>query len=130
MGLEAIEGIARALDKANALFSSAVAESNNSRRKVLLEEAFKAYVDILTYIPPYKHSTTMSMVLIKRAVLEKIHVIEAMIEKEIEQSVTITASSNSDSHVGNGNGSSSVSSGNSTSMEIEEALTRARLSID
>lgn len=80
--------VERQFNKANTLFSEALKETEVERRKELLEQAFRAYVDIL----PLLQGNEESIMLIRRAVLEKIHVIEALIEQEIVRSVISNSS--------------------------------------
>lgn len=99
------------LDKANSVFAEALTAEAGGKKKVLLEEAFKAYVDILVYIPP-EHTT--SMMLVRKAVLEKIHAVEALLEQEIERSVISNSNSNNNSSNDN----------NEIEKEIEKEVAR------
>jgi hypothetical protein len=76
--IKRLEKVALLLNRASALFNEAM-NSNNGKRRELLEEAFKAYVDIVPYLgkTPYLTYT----------VLKQIKSIEQMIELEIENSV-------------------------------------------
>ena len=76
--IKRLEKIALLLNKASLTFKEAM-NSNNGKRRELLEEAFKAYVDIVPYLgkTPYLTYT----------VLKQIKSIEQMIELEIENSV-------------------------------------------
>ena len=79
--LDRLEKVALLLNKASALFKEAM-NTNNGKRRELLEEAFRAYVDIVPYLPnatPYLTNT----------VLKQIKKIEQLIELEIEKSVDI-----------------------------------------
>jgi hypothetical protein len=53
--------------------------SNNGKRKELLEQAFQAYVDIVPYLSKMPYLTV--------PVLQQIHNIERMLEAEMERSV-------------------------------------------
>jgi hypothetical protein len=53
--------------------------SNNGKRKELLEQAFHAYVDIVPYLSKMPYLTV--------SVLQQIHNIERMLEAEMERSV-------------------------------------------
>lgn len=117
-GVERLEVVIRQFNKANTLFSEAIrvevgteVEVEVERRKELLEQAFRAYVDILPLLQD--GTNEQSIMLIRRAVLEKIHAVEAWIEQEIEKSV-----------IGNSNSSGSNNNSNSSSKEIEEVLTK------
>jgi len=76
--IKRLEKVALLLNRASALFKEAM-NSNNGKRRELLEEAFKAYVNIVPYLgkTPYLTYT----------VLKQIKSIEKMIELEIENSV-------------------------------------------
>jgi len=76
--IKRLEKVALLLNRASALFKEAI-NSNNGKRRELLEEAFKAYVEIVPYLgkTPYLTYT----------VLNQIKNIEKMIELEIENSV-------------------------------------------
>ena len=76
--IKRLEKVALLLNRASALFKEAM-NSNNGKRRELLEEAFKAYVDIVPYLgnTPYLTYT----------VLQQIKNIEQMIESEIENSI-------------------------------------------
>ena len=73
-----IERIALLLNRASVLFNEAM-NSNNGKRRELLEEAFKAYVDTVPYLGKRPYLTY--------TVLKQIKSIEKMIELEIENSV-------------------------------------------
>ncbi len=87
----------RQLDRANTILNEATATRAKEDRRAKLEEAFKAYVEIL----PLLSDTDLRMV--RRAVLQKIHVIEQWIEREIEESVTTATIAS----IGNNNSSNS-----------------------
>jgi len=76
--IKRLERIALLLNKASLTFKEAM-NTNGSKRRELLEEAFKAYVEIVPYLgkTPYLTYT----------VLKQIKNIEKMIELEIENSV-------------------------------------------
>jgi len=77
--LARLERIALLLNKASSTFNQAV-NANGSKRRELLEEAFKAYADIVPYltnVTPYLTNT----------VLRQIKNVEKMMELEIENSV-------------------------------------------
>jgi len=81
--LEGLEKVAMLLNKASLTFKEAI-NSNSSKRRELLEEAFRAYVDIV----PYLQSTTPYLT---NTVLRQIKNVERMIELEIENSVKVDA---------------------------------------
>jgi len=77
--LDRLERIAMLLNEASSTFNQAV-NANGSKRRELLEEAFKAYAEIVPYltnVTPYLTNT----------VLRQIKNIERMMELEIENSV-------------------------------------------
>ena len=77
--IERLERIALLLNKASLTFNEAM-NSNGSKRRELLEEVFKAYVEIVPYltnVTPYLTNT----------VLKQIKNIERVVELEIENSV-------------------------------------------
>ena len=77
--LARLEKIASLLNKASLTYKEAI-NSNGSKRRELLEDAFRAYVNIVPYLTdatPYLTST----------VLKQIKNVEKMIELEIEQSI-------------------------------------------
>ena len=76
--LDRLERIALLLNRASSAFNQAV-NANGSKRRELLEEAFKAYVDIVPYLGKMPYLTIV--------VLKQIKNIEQMIELEIENSV-------------------------------------------
>ncbi len=79
--IDRLEKVALLLNKASLTFKEAM-NSNGSKRRELLEEAFRAYADIVPYlqnVTPYLTST----------VLKQIRNIERMLELEIEQSVKV-----------------------------------------
>jgi len=81
--LEGLEKVAMLLNKAYLTFKEAI-NSNSSKRRELLEEAFRAYTDIV----PYLQSTTPYLT---NTVLRQIKNVERMIELEIENSVKVDA---------------------------------------
>jgi len=76
--IKRLERIALLLNKASLTFKEAM-NSNNGKRRELLEEAFKAYVEIVPYLGKIPYLTY--------TVLKQIKNIEKMIELEIENSV-------------------------------------------
>jgi len=76
--IKRLEKVALLLNKASLTFKEAM-NSNGSKRRELLEDAFKAYVDIVPYLgkTPYLTYT----------VLKQIKNIEKMLELEIENSI-------------------------------------------
>jgi len=76
--IKRLERIALLLNKASLTFKEAM-NSNNGKRRELLEEAFKAYVEIVPYLGKRPYLTY--------TVLQQIKNIEKMIELEIENSV-------------------------------------------
>jgi len=76
--IKRLEKVALLLNRASALFKEAM-NSNNGKRRELLEEAFKAYVEIVPYLGKRPYLTY--------TVLKQIKNIEKMIELEIENSV-------------------------------------------
>jgi hypothetical protein len=76
--IKRLEKVALLLNRASALFKEAI-NSNNGKRRELLEEAFKAYVEIVPYLGKRPYLTY--------TVLKQIKNIEKMIELEIENSV-------------------------------------------
>ena len=76
--IKRLEKVALLLNRASALFKEAM-NSNNGKRRELLEEAFKAYVEIVPYLGKIPYLTY--------TVLKQIKNIEKMIELEIENSV-------------------------------------------
>ena len=76
--IERLERIALLLNKASLTFKEAM-NSNNGKRRELLEEAFKAYVEIVPYLGKIPYLTY--------TVLKQIKNIEKMIELEIANSV-------------------------------------------
>jgi len=76
--IKRLEKVALLLNRASALFKEAM-NSNNGKRRELLEEAFKAYVEIVPYLGKRPYLTY--------TVLNQIKNIEKMIELEIENSV-------------------------------------------
>ena len=80
--IKRLEKVALLLNRASALFKEAI-NSNNGKRRELLEEAFKAYVEIVPYLGKRPYLTY--------TVLKQIKNIEKMIELEIENSVKVAA---------------------------------------
>mgnify|MGYP001047585912 CR=1 FL=1 len=76
--IERLEKVAILLNKASLTFNQAV-DANGSKRRELLEEAFKAYVEIVPYLGKTPYLTYV--------VLKQIKNIERMLELEIEKSV-------------------------------------------
>ena len=76
--IKRLERIALLLNKASLTFKEAM-NSNNGKRRELLEEAFKAYVEIVPYLGKIPYLTY--------TVLKQIKNIEKMIELEIANSV-------------------------------------------
>jgi len=76
--LNRLERMAILLNKASLTFNQAVS-ANGSKRRELLEEAFKAYVEIVPYLGKTPYLTYV--------VLKQIKNIERMLELEIEKSV-------------------------------------------
>ncbi len=76
--IKRLEKVALLLNKASALFNEAM-NSNNGKRRELLEEAFKAYVDTVPYLGKIPYLTY--------TVLKQIKNIEKMLELEIENSI-------------------------------------------
>jgi len=76
--IKRLEKVALLLNRASALFKEAM-NSNNGKRRELLEEAFKAYVEIVPYLGKRPYLTY--------TVLKQIKNIEKMIELEIANSV-------------------------------------------
>ena len=76
--IKRLERIALLLNKASLTFKEAM-NSNNGKRRELLEEAFKAYVEIVPYLGKRPYLTY--------TVLKQIKNIEKMLELEIENSV-------------------------------------------
>lgn len=111
--IDRVELFIRQFNKANDIFSKAVIEKAVERKKVLLEQALIAYAEILPLLP---RTDSWDIKLIRRTVLDKIHIIEAMLEQEIERSILISSKNSS------GNSSSSISK-----LEEELAIARARL---
>ncbi len=77
--LDRLERIAILLNKASLTFNQAV-NANGSKRRELLEEAFKAYVDIVPYLGKIPYLTI--------PVLQQIKNIERLIEMEIENIIS------------------------------------------
>lgn len=102
LDLDRLELLIKQLDKANNKFSEAITAAETGKRRNMLEEAFREYVEVLPLLP--------NLPLIRRVVLDKIHIIESWIEEEIEKSI-------------------SDSSSNGRDIDIEEALAEARLSL-
>jgi len=80
--IKKLEKIALLLNRASALFNEAM-NSNNGKRRELLEEAFKAYVEIVPYLGTTPYLTI--------TVLKQIKNIEKLIELEIENNVNVKA---------------------------------------
>jgi len=76
--IERLEKVAILLNKASLTFNQAV-DANGSKRRELLEEAFKAYVEIVPYLGKIPYLTI--------PILQQIKNIEKMIELEIENSI-------------------------------------------
>ena len=79
--LDRLERIAMLLNEASSTFNQAV-NANGSKRRELLEEAFKAYAEIVPYltnVTPYLTNT----------VLKQIKNVEELIELEIERNLDI-----------------------------------------
>ena len=80
--IKRLEKVALLLNRASALFNEAM-NSNNGKRRELLEEAFKAYVEIVPYLGTTPYLTI--------TVLKQIKNIEKLIELEIENNVNVKA---------------------------------------
>ncbi len=82
-----LEKIALMLNKASLIFKEAM-NSNGSKRRELLDEALRAYVDIVPYLDKMPYLTV--------PVLQQIKKIEKTIEMEIEKSVNVKANTSID----------------------------------
>jgi hypothetical protein len=83
--LARLEKVARLLEIGSSKFMEAM-NSNNGKRKELLEQAFQAYVDIVPYLSKMPYLTV--------PVLQQIKNIERMLEAEMERSVNADGTSN------------------------------------
>jgi hypothetical protein len=87
--LARLEKVARLLEIGSSKFMEAMSSnSNGGKRKELLEQAFKAYVEIVPYLGKMPYLTV--------PVLQQIKNIEKLMEMEIEKSVNTGASINID----------------------------------
>jgi uncharacterized membrane protein YgaE (UPF0421/DUF939 family) len=82
--LARLEKVAKLLEIGSSKFMEAMSSnSNDGKRKELLEQAFQAYVDIVPYLGKMPYLTV--------PVLQQIHNIEKLMEMEIEKSVNADA---------------------------------------
>jgi predicted ATP-dependent endonuclease of OLD family len=87
--LARLEKVARLLEIGSSKLNEAMSSnSNDGKRKELLEQAFQAYVDIVPYLGKMPYLTV--------PVLQQIKNIEKLMEMEIEKSVNTGASINID----------------------------------
>ncbi len=82
-----LEKVVMLLNKASLTFKEAM-NSDSSKRRELLEEALRAYVDIVPYLVKMPYLTV--------PVLQQIKNIEKTIEMEIEKSVNVKANTSID----------------------------------
>jgi len=89
--LARLEKVARLLEIGSSKLNEAMSSNNNSnngKRRELLEQAFKAYVEVVPYLG--------KMPYLKIPVLQQIKNIEKLMEMEIEKSVNADAGINVD----------------------------------